>query len=125
MKYAFAIVCVTIFSVSGCAMKKVRFVNYHNKCEALNPEPQDFISYVDCMNNTINGDLVTKETVGATKYLTLANRYKNRVISGEMKKEDAKIKLNGVYTDLVNPVSGSAGPSNTQNINVNAVVTHL
>lgn len=111
-------------SLAGCAQKKIRFVNYHHKCEAINPEPADFVSYVGCMNSTLNADPVTKETAGATKYLTLANRYKDRVLSGEMSSKDASFKLKMVYSGIVSP-GGGAPASSGQSINVNATVINI
>lgn len=111
-------------SLAGCAQKKIRFVNYHHKCEAINPEPADFVSYVGCMNSTLNADPVTKETSGATKYLTLANRYKERVLSGEMSSKDASFKLKMVYSGIVSP-GGGAQASSGQSINVNATVINI
>lgn len=112
----------TVFT--GCAQTKVRFVNYHHKCEAINPEPADFVAYVGCMNATLNADPVTKETSGATKYLTLANRYKDRILKGEMKNEDASFKLRMDYVGIVTPGGGGGSPSG-QAINVNATVINI
>lgn len=125
MKQFVVAVLVGTFFLSGCAMKKVRFVNYHNKCEAINPEQQDFVSYVNCINSALNSDPVTKETAGATKYLTLANRYKDRVIKNEMSTKDASFKLKMDYVGIVNPTGGSAGTSGNQTVNVNATVISL
>lgn len=118
------IALLALTAITGCAQKKVRFVNYHHKCEAVNPEPDDFVSYVGCMNSTLNGDLVTKATPGATKYLTLANRYKDRVLRGEMSSRDASFKLKMAYTGIVSP-GGGAPASSGQSINVNATVINI
>lgn len=124
MKKTVLIALLAVTAITGCAQKKVRFVNYHHKCEAINPEPADFVSYVECMNSTLNGDPVTKETAGATKYLTLANRYKAKVLNGEMKSEDASFKLRMDYVGIVTP-GGGGGSSNGKAINVNATVINI
>jgi len=118
------ILSLVAMALAGCAQTKIRFVNYHHKCEAINPEPADFVAYVGCMNATLNGDPVTKETSGATKYLTLANRYKDRVLKGEMKSEDASFKLRMDYVGIVTPGGGGGSPSG-QSINVNATVINI
>ena len=83
--------------IAGCATKGTRIMNIQAKCDASNPEPNDFYNFVSCMKSGISQDSKLATTPVVIKYVTMADRLSSRARSGEISLAEAQWELDGYY----------------------------
>ena len=95
-----AILALAALFMTGCASKYSILMQYHNQCDAANPDPEAYVGYVDCMNSMISLDSKVSRGSGTLTIMGYANQLKLQVQEHKMTGIDARKELQNKFSRI-------------------------
>ncbi|SQI44021.1 Uncharacterised protein [Leminorella richardii] len=95
-----AILALTVLSIAGCASKYSILTQYHNQCDAANPDPEAYVGYVNCMNTMVSLDPKISRGSGTINIMAYANQLRLQVQEHKMTGTDARKELQNKYSRI-------------------------